>query len=426
LDVWLQYRRVAETPARPGPWECGPGRNPRWLDEARVCVTAARPDPVDPWQPPGVPGTVLAAGAAAAAAEDPERTWPVYLGRIASTHGGAPFAVEPSLLPFAGLTAEQVVSPSTTGRAVWDRLQVGAEAVGDARRFAVRLRDAHGALVDRCTIDRRGAAAVTGDVRLAGDLVVARPAGLAGRDPDPEQAAGGLHLLPSAAPPAEAAPWRVYRTVATEDGQPVDQLRVEVGNPGDKGDPSTYRLAIGHVRPTGRFVPCLTVTAACEVTVHGDLNVERLVKAPIQADPNDPAFAIAMANAWTQGLSAPGALADNLRSDALSVTLAVPGTVVHGQPPAYTATVRNTGQAPLSFVAVFEDLMIGNDVARRGWIAAGITLVPGATRTVTPPSDPLSPPGSAGQQLSIGVLAVGIRPVNDLVATTTKQTVTLQ
>jgi hypothetical protein len=424
LDLWLRYRRVAESPAGPGNRDCGPGRNDRWLDEALVTVATAGRDPVNPWTPPGVPSALLGAGAAAAEIDDPGQPWPVYLGRVARTAAGSPLSVVPTVRVLASLAAEQLASPSTEDRAVWDRLQVGAEAPGDQRRFAVRLRDGKGALVDRWTVDRRGATSVTGDVDLQGNLLVARTPD---RPPaDPDSVAGGLRLLASATPPAQAAPWRIYHTTAVEDGTPVDQLRVEIGHPGDTGDPATHRLVIGQVGRRGQFLPCLVVTSGGEVIVRGDLNARRLVMGSIQADPDNPAFTAAVAGAWTQGLASPGALVDNLRSDALAVTVNVPGPVAAGRPPRYTATVRNTGSTPLSYVAVFESLLVGGTVARRGWIAAGLSLAAGGSRIATPRSDPLNPPGQAGDVLSVGVLALGIRPVNDLVVTTTKAVETLQ
>ena len=90
------------------------------------------------------------------APDDDRLEWPVPLGRILGGQLGDGHR------RLAGLVGEQVVSPLGDAR-----FQVGTERPGDPHRFAV----ATGApLVDRITVDRRGAVALRGDTTLGGRL----------------------------------------------------------------------------------------------------------------------------------------------------------------------------------------------------------------------------------------------------------------
>ena len=58
--------------------------------------------------------------------------------------------------------------------------------------------------------------------------------------------AWGVELRPVAEPPKTARPWQIYRVdVPQEDGTKVRQLRIEIADPGKKGDPKRSLLAIG-------------------------------------------------------------------------------------------------------------------------------------------------------------------------------------
>lgn len=139
---------------------------------------------------------------------------------------------------------------------------------------------------------------------LAGDLAVSATG-------EPPSWTLKFQPLPSA--PAAAAPWRMYRTVVTENGKNINQLRIELAHPGDKDDPSFYRFAIGHQANVGddkdnttQFEPCLVVQADGTVFIYNEpdkLNVGgQIVQGPIQADPEDPRFAPAIFQQAARGV----------------------------------------------------------------------------------------------------------------------------
>jgi hypothetical protein len=283
-------------------------------------------------------------------------------------------------------------------------MQLGSEAVRDDRRLAVRLRDAAGQLRDRWVIDASGATTVAGTVRLAGDVEVT----------------GGVELQGSTAAPGQARPWQLYHTVAPQDGRLVDQLRVEIENPGDRADPSTYRLAIGCVDDGGTFVPCVTVTADCVVTVHGGLTVKgEVVRGPIQVDTKDPGFVSALVSAWLQGAVALGTAVDNLSSPDLDVTIDAPASVPVGTALSYKVTVKNVGTGTLDHIAAYETVALGATLVRRGYLRTGITLAPGKSVEVQAPA---VTPGAVGR-LQVHVVVIGVDQLNKVVAKTASRSI---
>jgi hypothetical protein len=237
IDVWLLYARVATTPPQRGRWECGPGQHSRWREQADLRLTSVKTTGfVDPRQPPVVPAADLDFGAHETSPDDPQREWPVYLGRIARKGSGA-YAVIPSTRPYATLVGETVAAPSGLGdfkvteqslmnlksagladealeklaglkndeivgeeeflallkEEIGDellnqfgqkilaqtrdlvRMQVGSELRGDRRRFAVSLSGGQEAYADQLSIERAGSTTKTkirGNTALEGELSI--------------------------------------------------------------------------------------------------------------------------------------------------------------------------------------------------------------------------------------------------------------
>jgi hypothetical protein len=115
----------------------------------------------------------------------------------------------------------------------------------------------------------------------------------------------GMEFQQLPKPPAAAAPWQIYHTIVKqEDGQQIHQLRVEIENPGDKGDPRLFRFVIG-TRPTpDTFEECLIVQADGTVAMLGKKIrvIGRVMEGPVQADPQDPRLAAALMEAAARGV----------------------------------------------------------------------------------------------------------------------------
>jgi hypothetical protein len=335
VDVWLLYGRVASTPARRGRWDCGPGRHSRWREQPCLRLTAAR-DPLEPRRPPGVSNTWLEYEPHARAPDGPVPAWPVYLGRATpgKKSGGMrrPYRVDLGQRPYAGLVGESVRNPLGS-----EGLRVG----GDERGAAVRLRDPGGAQTEVLAVDGSGNTTVRADTGLTGEL---RIAGIG-------NAAGGLSFTPLPAVPEAATPWSAYRVTVPEAGRTLSQLRLEVGHPGDKGDPLRYALGVGAIDDNGDFERGLTVTSGCTVIVGGDLNVEGLLSlGPVGADPDDPRFRGAVLLRWMRGITEASNTLDQAYSAEMSLTgLGVTGDVITRLVD-LTVTLTNTGAVPIASV----------------------------------------------------------------------------
>jgi hypothetical protein len=216
-------------------------------------------------------------------------------------------------------------------------------------------------------------------------------------------------------PPAAAYPWRVYRTTAQEDDATIQQLRVEIGNAGAGGSPRATRLAIGFHK-AGKFHPCLTVDAACNVIVPGRLQVNGdVIEAPIPADPADPRFLDLLKQQLQQGLAAAQGAAGGLQATITGLDQAQQGTTWP-----YQVEVRTTGAAPLIVVDAFESAAIFDGVLPSRQIGQFIPDLPaGGTLTYTATHAPLTP---AQGTVAVAVTVVGYGPALNAVYGTARAT----
>jgi hypothetical protein len=297
-------------------------------------------------------------------------------------------------------------------------LQVGAETRGDNRRFVVSTAADGGPAAQRFSTDRDGRHTVSADVAVSGDLEVGQGPGLA-------PSGGGLAFTPSSAPPDEAAPWSAYRTIDRSTGRAVSQLRFEIGNPGPKGDPATFRFVIGSVDDRGVFVPCLSVAADCTVTVEsGDLTVDgQIVEGPIQADPDDPRFVGALGARWVQGAASAGLLVDSVYAPDLHLEVDAEGPVFEGGQVDYTISATNLGRAAVTSMEIHEVVAIGKRVVRRARVTSGESVEPNSTKSFDRAAG--TSPGDAGSELVISVSALGLGPAGNLVTGAATGTVSI-
>jgi hypothetical protein len=337
LDVWLVYQLVEVNVPQPGSWSGGQGKNPRTREQIttlRLTPTPQTPlrlPPEVPREPIEVPDADLPFLPHRTPPDDPALEWPVYLGTI--NEGTVPRFDPNSPRPYATLTGQVVTAPSGLAR-----MQVEAELQNDKRQFAVSVADSSGKLTERLGIDREGNTYITGNTTVENaekkdEEINLNHLRFIKTEPGPDSGplAGLLNFRPLAAAPAAPAPWQIYRTSVKEDNATIRQLRFEILHPGDKGEPTSYRFAIG-TRTAGVFSPCFSVSANCNLTIAGDLKVGgQVVEGPIQADPTDERFGALVAQVWVAATK-------------VGEVTATTGTI--------TGTVRNTGGAPMSGVNV--------------------------------------------------------------------------
>jgi hypothetical protein len=322
------------------------GREPagrdRWREACRLRLTAVGADPID-FDPSRTPP------------DDPQSEWPVPLGIVMLRT--ASLSVLRANRVYARLVGEEVRDPAGRVRLAFARVQ-GRERLGVSVRS---IGGGGGDLVERLAVERlpepaawqatvRGPARTGSSVRL---------------EPPPDSGPGGVRFGTPIPRPQEASPWRIYRVAADPEGSHPGELRFEIGDPGEKGDPATRKLIVGDVVEKGEIVPWLSVTAGRTVRVHGDLVVEgQLLRSPLPANPDDPAFASAVAGAWVKGIKA--ALSQDV---GFGVGISAPGNFVEvNRPVVYTLTITNTGHAELVKFSCVEEIRIGTTSTRQSFV----------------------------------------------------------
>lgn len=417
FDIWLLYAESPHTRPQPGVYACGPGQHNRWIERFTLEVTPAPAEETDPWQPPGMAAADLNFAAWDAPPGDPSRRWPVYLGRVEIN--GLESQVKPVARPYVGLIGETVTAASQGAR-----MEIGSEQ-GGGWRFAISLPDSTTGLLEdnRLVIDSYGRNTLRGRVVLQlsaeqndrqdeADLI------LPARDPAKEPPYG-LSLEKPIDAPGQATPWRMYHAQVkppAQDGQPpappLDQLRMELFNPGDQGQPDLYELVIGATEKVidastmteeEKFCPRLRIGADCSVTVYGDVMLTgSLTQGPIPADPTDPRFVEAIVDSIGRGISA------STVESTLEIEIRNPGEVevmpVAGEPWTYQVTLQNKGTAPVTDIRVNLIVIMPNEALTEP-LPVISKLSPNDSisfsRQVTP---------QQGGTLTVSVTAVGFGP----------------
>ncbi len=428
LDVWLIYREVPFAPSQKGRVV---NKDTRTREETCLQITqgVASTSTKAHQQPDGVgeadedfqPWQLL---------PNEGQAWPVFLGQLSSIDRKT-FKISPENRPYAELFGEQVMTPSGQGwMGLLDRNSI-------SRRFTVNLTDRAGMMTKRLEVGYHdnteiAQASLQGNVAVGGWLSV-------GDTPQPEPTvsvgARGLHFGTPRPTPEKAAPWQFYRTLfkptdAPPETQALDQLRIEMFNPGKEGNQKAYGFAIGTREDFKPFVPCLTLSADCTVTLTGTLKIEgELLLSPIPADPTDHRFGDVMIGSWLHGLASSTESLDILYNGdqgnpALAITfndlqLSVPKIDIN-----YSVNVQNTTSNLLHDLQVFEFVTYpGDTTPHENKLGPTVAYIAPKTTYRMPPSKINSPnPG----QVLVAIIAIAVTKEGKTILSKANQSVTIQ
>jgi hypothetical protein len=471
IDVWLVYRRLpAGVSGKP---LAGGGDVPpmRWLEKAVLRVVNASPKTLDP-----------TFGVQDVPSDDPALEWPVFLGRVLSDKVPLPADPSKTpVRRYAVLYGERVESPAggTLMRVgVSDDGQKSGFAVGltvpkppDTQASGATTAPSTPAAsqpsqttpaaeaIETLVIDGVAMAGKPAPITIARGMAIGpvpdRPEGLlldplsAGAGPAPPMvpAPSGTGSRPRIPPrlrlgdrgaPAGTDPvglvfgrrndpppgdvfWRIYRVLqpnADKTLPAVDQLRIEILNPADKGDPARNQFAIiatSKTDPGDRFRPdstrdhpCLTVAADGTVTIgladappgnFGDLIVEgQYLEGPITTDPSDLRFLASLQAGVLAGLvSGKSALTLEVSPPSFSTST---GTTTDMS---FTLTIRNLARFPLTQVTINGSVDERNGAGTKHPIALLIPSIPagGVVPLVVPPTTNVPTPPSPVPPLTV-------------------------
>lgn len=276
LDVWLTYGLTSSDEATAGYAGCGNGNKTgasfyRWQETAQIVLAKPDPDFPNRRMPEEVAVRDRNFSAVRTPPDNPELSWPVFLGQIINDPANQqqPLAVKLDDRPYVGLVGEEITAPS--GRA---RVQIGSDPVpGGRRRFVVFTRDENATAqaatwLSRFEVDVDGEVTVQGNATIQGNLVVA---------------GGAVEFEAGPARDRVAPPWDIYHFKEAD----VEELRIEMAAPPTGGIAGNNRVVIGAwfkgLDETGQekeeFHPCLTIRDDCTVEVGGNLVVKGQITA---------------------------------------------------------------------------------------------------------------------------------------------------
>jgi len=332
VDIWLNYRALIHQPDEYSiAQEMFKGTG-RVCEEAWIKIVCADPQSaVNPYRPPGVAQANLNLKPGAVFPVDSEDEWPVYLGRVELFQSTGNLSYEFPVVerPYAALVGAGVSAPWNGS---W--MQIGASIFSDKNRFSVVLPDATGLSVRRMSLDKDSNAVFNGNLKFKRHVDdPLSPAAQISLVPEVHHGVSGPALGFTAADsiPEVASAWKIYRADLKKDPelnqQQKQQLRFEIFNPGDEGDPTLSQWMIGGEAKALNgslipFNPVLNVRADGTVVVTGLFEVQgRVIDGPVPLDFNDPRFRDELLSRWSKGLTTAGQEVDAFYAVILDVDI---------------------------------------------------------------------------------------------------------
>jgi hypothetical protein len=378
-DVWLLYFQAPNGISGRAYSDCVPGQHKRWLEGTQLRVRPVQSQKnTNAFRPPGVSRTDLARMPQGEPSVE-GLEWPVYLGRITNTPKGAGAL---QTRAYTRLTGSLVTAAS---RRV--TMQLGRER-GLARQFVIGFASNLTAKpVDRLVIDNHLGTTVNGSlvIRSHRPLKINSLNNLElGDSSGPSYSLGFLSMAET---PKQAIPFSIYRTALKPEPIPrqppavaVQQLRIELFDPGKTGDPTNFAFVIGTHR-FGFFQPCFSVDASRTVRIKNLIVKGQIIRTQVPDSPSDPRFLKALREKMLHGIGAGIGTTGTL-------TVVVTFTTSPTRPNSawkYTVAISNVSDKPIQHINAVEILTppVGDPKYR------GISL--GATVLRAPPEAQLGP-----------------------------------
>jgi hypothetical protein len=329
LDVWLTYGLTTSDEATAGFAGCGNGNKNGtsfYRSQETAQILLSKPNGTDRRAPKEVPAPDRNFPPSRTPPDDPELSWPVFLGQIINDPANQqqPLAVKLDDRPFVGLVGEEITSPSGGMRVEVGKIEsdpvTGNPVTNGQARFGVFARDATAETpkwLSRFEVKANGELKVKGNATIQGNLTIA---------------GGAIEFEAGPARDPTAPPWNIYHFQGPEKqgnpavDVPIEELRIEMPV---NATPGNNRVVIGtwskHLDAAGQekeeFHACLTVHDNCNVEVAGDLIVKGRVDARtfVGARLSDAARNAAT-SALTSGILATSARLGQLPGTAPTVT----------------------------------------------------------------------------------------------------------
>ena len=280
LDVWLTYGLTTSDEATAGFAGCGNGNKNSasfYRSQETVQILLSKPNGTDRRAPKEVSAPDRNFSPSRTPPDNPEISWPVFLGQIISDPANQqqPLAVKLDDRPYVGLVGEEITSPSGGMRVEVGKIETdpvtGAPVTDGKPRFGVFARNATADTpkwLSRFEIAANGELAIKGNATVQGNLTIA---------------GGAIEFEAGPARDKNVPSWGIYHI--RENGVAIEELRIEMPV---NATPGNNRVVIGtwskHLDAAGQekeeFHACLTVKDNCVVEVAGDL----IVKGRVDAD----------------------------------------------------------------------------------------------------------------------------------------------
>jgi hypothetical protein len=299
LEVWLIYNRSGSDQSPPGYNSCAPEKMYyRWQEVSLVRLEKPDLNYPDPRYPKGVPEGDQAFKPSSTPPDDPERQWPVFLGRVlrARNKPDQPpvYSVTLSNRPYVGLVGESVAAPSGNAIIAIENKPSDSDSSIKTHRFSIFMRNNNNLQepFEPFRIEDDGKLSIKGEMHLQGSLKMA--GGTVEFQAD--TATSDINTLPPCSSPLPAVtpdslqPWRIYYYHCSREqadpadpaGQtvkiiPIQQLRVEMIPAAVAQQES--EVVIGAWSPDDKvFKPLLTINNHRGVIVDGNLMVTGKIK----------------------------------------------------------------------------------------------------------------------------------------------------
>jgi hypothetical protein len=313
LDVWLAYNLIGSDPAPKGFTSCHGSNavpNYRWQETPSIQLTKPESSTSKTYHPEVEQDNRPDFSPIQNPPDDPRSGWPVFLGRLTKSPQNQ-IAIDQSSRLYVGLVGESIQAPSGI-----TRIDLGTEnkTYPFAVFFDTRTADQETSQ-PKLAIDKAGNTEIRGDATIFGNLAISggaiefRVGQATGTDELRKRNDKAKDINEDIPENEMPAPWQIYRATGDEGGK---QLRIEMEKSVPPDD-SVNQIAFGFwSEEEKKFISCLTIDDSGNVSVLGNLIVQRYVdeleepKKRITLDPDEETKRFLVASSFTALGGVPG------------------------------------------------------------------------------------------------------------------------